>query len=445
MKSSEKHNNDGKYLRLMILISVIPTIIGIENIVSYFNRTDTAFGISAKIADFFLGWIVRGFYPNIIYPAVTAVIAIGIEFIAAVNIDEECYNVTRKGRKRFQKVAQFVCLICSLPLARLIWLAFSAMLNDMLGFISLSLPSILEYIITGLIYLLLFSVIFFGDEEESQEKKAIVIKTREAMGPDGKKYVLPANYETGRKYMQSESAEESPVTGNLHRLLWISETQLLALQESVLSARERNFFPYFALAHCWENTREKDWSNYLYPSCPAKYIDMQKAVHFYEIAAELEWIFIKENNWGGYGWKDPGKEMREICQRLIEIYQRGCPGVAASQDKVNYYTNLWERYDAKRKKNYKKEDKKAEEELLREVGRSYARSVAPQKTSHSSEPETETPFVFPAYIYDSDENPWELMNSGYDNATYYCQKTGQTETFYKSDFDIGAPVGFHRR
>lgn len=443
MKSSEKHINDGKYLRLMILISVIPTIIGIENIVSYFNRKDTAFGISVKIADFFLGWIVRGFYPNIIYPAVTAVIAIGIEFIAAVNIDAECYDVTRKGRKRFQKVAQFVCLICSLPLARLIWLAFSAMLNDMLGFISISLPSILEYIITGLIYLLLFSMIFSGDEEESQEKKAVNIKTREAVGPDGKKYVLPANYETGRKYMQFEPVEGSPVTGNLHQLLWNSETKLLALQEEVLTARERNSIPYFALAHCWEN--KKGWNDCLYPPCSAEYIDMQKAVQFYEIGVELEWIFIKKTNWVGYGLKDPWKEMRESCQRLIEIYQRGCPGVAASQDKVSYYTDLWERFDAKCKKNYKKEAKKKEEWRLREAGRSYARSVAPQKTSHISEPEAETPFVFPTYIYDSDENPWELINSGYDNATYYCQKAGQSETFYKSDFDIGAPVGFHRR
>lgn len=54
-------------------------------------------------------------------------------------------------------------------------------------------------------------------------------------------------------------------------------------------------------------------------------------------------------------------------------------------------------------------------------------------------------YAFPTYLYDSDENPWQLINSGYDNATYYCQKTGGTATFHKSDFDIGAPAGFHRR
>lgn len=59
--------------------------------------------------------------------------------------------------------------------------------------------------------------------------------------------------------------------------------------------------------------------------------------------------------------------------------------------------------------------------------------------------ETQTGFTFPRFIYDGNENPWELMNSGYDNATYYCQKTGETETFYKSDFEFGVPSGFHLR
>ena len=54
-------------------------------------------------------------------------------------------------------------------------------------------------------------------------------------------------------------------------------------------------------------------------------------------------------------------------------------------------------------------------------------------------------FVFPRFIYDGDENPWELMNSGSDSAGYYCQKTGETRIFYASDFDYGSPVGFHRR
>ncbi len=54
-------------------------------------------------------------------------------------------------------------------------------------------------------------------------------------------------------------------------------------------------------------------------------------------------------------------------------------------------------------------------------------------------------FHFPQYIYDYDENPWELMNSGGDNANYYCQKTGETRMFYSSDFEYEAPSGFHRR
>ena len=54
-------------------------------------------------------------------------------------------------------------------------------------------------------------------------------------------------------------------------------------------------------------------------------------------------------------------------------------------------------------------------------------------------------FAFPQYLYDNEENPWELMNSGGDNATYYCQKTGGQVTVYASDFASGAPAGFHRR
>lgn len=55
-------------------------------------------------------------------------------------------------------------------------------------------------------------------------------------------------------------------------------------------------------------------------------------------------------------------------------------------------------------------------------------------------------FEFPKYIYDDAENPWELMNSGADNATYHCQKTGEiSKVLYKSDFEYGAPSGFHLR
>lgn len=54
-------------------------------------------------------------------------------------------------------------------------------------------------------------------------------------------------------------------------------------------------------------------------------------------------------------------------------------------------------------------------------------------------------YSFPQYIYDGNGNPWELMNSGWDNANYYCQKTGETRMFYESDFDMGAPSGFSRR
>lgn len=52
---------------------------------------------------------------------------------------------------------------------------------------------------------------------------------------------------------------------------------------------------------------------------------------------------------------------------------------------------------------------------------------------------------FPQFLYDDDENPWELLNAGADNANYYCQKTGETKLFYLSDFEYGSPSGFHLR
>lgn len=61
--------------------------------------------------------------------------------------------------------------------------------------------------------------------------------------------------------------------------------------------------------------------------------------------------------------------------------------------------------------------------------------------SGNKEEETE----FPKFIYDTDDNPWECINNGLDNANYYCQKTGETRMFYISDFDMGAPSGFYRK
>ena len=62
-----------------------------------------------------------------------------------------------------------------------------------------------------------------------------------------------------------------------------------------------------------------------------------------------------------------------------------------------------------------------------------------------SDADADATATFPEYIYDHDENPWQLISVGGDNANYYCQKTGETRMFYISDFEYGAPTGFHRR
>lgn len=57
----------------------------------------------------------------------------------------------------------------------------------------------------------------------------------------------------------------------------------------------------------------------------------------------------------------------------------------------------------------------------------------------------ETAPAFPQFIYDSSDNPWELINNGTDNANYYCQKTGETRNFHITEFQDGSPSGFYRR
>lgn len=52
--------------------------------------------------------------------------------------------------------------------------------------------------------------------------------------------------------------------------------------------------------------------------------------------------------------------------------------------------------------------------------------------------------AFPAILYDPSENQFRLLNEGGDNATYYCDKTGQQILFYKSDLADGLPNGWRR-
>ena len=52
--------------------------------------------------------------------------------------------------------------------------------------------------------------------------------------------------------------------------------------------------------------------------------------------------------------------------------------------------------------------------------------------------------AFPSVLYDNYENRFELLNAGGDNATDYCQKTGQQVLFYESDLADGVPNGWRR-
>lgn len=72
---------------------------------------------------------------------------------------------------------------------------------------------------------------------------------------------------------------------------------------------------------------------------------IKKAVRFYEMAADMaydqlfyDYVAYDAIGIGGYNDRDL-KEMRETCDRLIQIYQNGIPGIAPSQEKVKYYTD----------------------------------------------------------------------------------------------------------
>lgn len=51
---------------------------------------------------------------------------------------------------------------------------------------------------------------------------------------------------------------------------------------------------------------------------------------------------------------------------------------------------------------------------------------------------------FPAVIFDTQENLFRLQSDSGDHADYYCEKTGQTVQFYKSDIADGLPNGWRR-
>lgn len=81
-----------------------------------------------------------------------------------------------------------------------------------------------------------------------------------------------------------------------------------------------------------------------------------------------------------------------------------------------------------RKIRVKEQLDKQDEIKRKEAYEKYSKALKEQVQEHENNSEPE--FEFPKYIYDNaenPENPWELVNSGSDNASYYCQKTGETK------------------
>lgn len=333
-----------------------------------------------------------------------------------------------------------------------------------------------EWIGIAIIYVIL-TMFFLGlaINEEARKKRArqgFVPKTKEGTGPDGKTYVLPADAWTGWRIMygwkDGHKKPEVVIENKLHELLWDTEFCDILYQSRSIYATIVNYKGdyerRYVYASDWQSVAERWEGKPVYAGkrlvfqLPQKYVDTKKAVRFYEMAAEMAYKEIDCDYYeidprGSHHDRDL-KAMEEICDRLIQIYQNGIPGVAPSQEKVKYYTDYFEEYKKEREKAVSVwQKKKAEWAKEREQEKDRAEYIAWRRSldartdspEEGDESDTQTVFAFPRFIYDGSENPWELMNSGYDNATYYCQKTGETETFYKSDFEFGVPSGFHLR
>lgn len=317
--------------------------------------------------------------------------------------------------------------------------------------------------------------------------RGFVPQTKESVGPDGNTYLLPANTETGwwilygyERPRQKENAEKVAIKNQLHRLLWQTEfCELVYCQGKPFVVNifdidgERQFERVYTrlwvyVAELWEGKPVYNDDTLVF-QCPREYVDMKKAVHFYEMAADVayealwhDYLSLEANGlfangvgpWAKNRDRDL-KQMQKICGRLIEIYRGGVPGVPPSEEKVKYYRDFFEKYKKEREKdvkfaqdNLKRRQEKEQQERDRVGVTAQSRETyrsTPSSSEVSFDTEPQTAFSFPAFLYDYDENPWELISSGYDNATYYCQKTGETTMFYQSDFDIGSPSGFHRR
>lgn len=142
-------------------------------------------------------------------------------------------------------------------------------------------------------------------------------------------------------------------------------------------------------------------------------------------------------------WKFASNDQKEqeACKKalddLVEAIGRENGHIRKSLETEG--RNLTAIHEVKMKKELDEQAERARKEAYDK----YANAWKTQEQKYKDNSEAD--FEFPRFLYDGEENPWELMNSGSDNASYYCQKTGETKMFYKSDFDVGSPSGFHRR
>lgn len=277
----------------------------------------------------------------------------------------------------------------------------------------------------------------------------------------GKGYALPHSYAGGLK--DFKNSDEFFFIDDRHRLLWIKKTIDLGLEnirknpasaawvpssgDGYFSADEAicagvKFWDIFELCRtAIKDSREKD--------------DIKDTVLYYEDLTEICLTFAKYGALPAISERVL-KEIGNIYDQLIQIYRSGAGNVAASTEKALDYladkenfVKLAAQCAAREKEIQKKVHAEFKARRKSENSSNLMPDVSPanmgEKPVKDYGAENNNVFSFPRYIYDYDENPWELVNSGVDNANYYCQKTGVYQSFHSSEFEYGSPTGFHLR
>lgn len=479
-----------KNVRITSLWSIVAIVIGIENYLFFFGREAAQLGfvtsaIRVPISAFldFMGFSNE--FDDAIYAGIIGILALAIEvFLDAQYSESANYEkkyVKGKAVNAMRVLSGFAYILCALPLILIGWYAVRWIVYFVCTW----------FVKMGGDYSWCDRVFDFLGRKECKAvavalidiallKKFVFYRIIESPFKKGG-YRLPKSYKAAVVYLLGPDAASyrTSFDNEDHYLLYLSEAVDLGFQKCNVNFKPEEykiqeyeingaaFDPTFGLywtektaytssGFCRNfavDTKVGDgvkWSDFSELCINAargwkKRNDWQKALHYYQMLSDI--AYSMSMSWPYRGPRDYLIYARESFGAVISLYRYGNEQVEASSEKVAEYIRkrkvfeeMISKAEAAGKKRILREEKSTE--YLRT---SSAPASAASSSAKSPAADIQRDFAFPRFIYDADEYPWELMNSGYDNATYYCQKTGETKMFHKSDFNIGSPSGFHQR